>query len=70
MTEVQMYEMLGRKQEKLELLDVEYSNLLSILSKVAAGEIALDAIHVDLEKRSWAIDVPPQAIIGESETVQ
>ncbi|MFA5921168.1 MAG: hypothetical protein WC856_07735 [Methylococcaceae bacterium] len=55
MTEA-LYATIGRKQEELDNLNVEYDRLLSVLSGVVYGDIDVNLVAVDLKARSWSID--------------
>ena len=48
-----LYELLGRKQEKLESLDAEYTNLLALLAEVISGEVERSRVMVNLTDRTW-----------------
>lgn len=50
---------IGQQQFALDKLNAEYDSLLSVLSKVASGEIANDRVVVDLAGRSWSVTPVP-----------
>lgn len=54
---------IGQQQFALDKLNAEYDSLLSVLSKVASGEIANDRVVVDLEGRCW--NVKPEPLLKE-----
>ena len=63
MNDAQLYELLGRKQEALEVLHAEYCTLLGLVERLKAGEVALGHVTI-LPGNAWRIETPNGAAIG------
>ena len=53
MNEAQLFEMLGRKQARIEGMDASYDALLALLADVVSGRCAPSRVLVNLTDRSW-----------------
>lgn len=47
MTEAQLFEMLGRKQAAMELVQSDYTKLVGILMQIKAGQVAFERLAVN-----------------------
>lgn len=56
-----LYELLGRKQARLEVLDGEYGKLLDLLCRIKCGEVKAESVSIDLTTRSWKIETQEDA---------
>ena len=63
MNDAQLYELLGRKQEALEVLHAEYCKLLGLVERLKAGEVALAHVTI-LPENAWRLETPNGAAIG------
>ena len=63
MTDAKLYELLGRKQEALEVLHAEYCTLLGLVERLKAGEVALEHVTI-LPGNAWRIETPNGAAVG------
>ncbi len=50
-----LYEIIGRKQERLEELDGNYTALLNLLGGVVSGGIDPSRLLVNLSDRTWVL---------------
>lgn len=54
MNEAQLFELLGRKQAKLEEVVANYSHLVAILRGIKDGSVSLDRLAID-ESGIWTL---------------
>ena len=54
MTEAQLFELLGRKQAALELIQGDYNKLIAVMRAVRNGEIALNRLTIRPDG-TWAL---------------
>jgi hypothetical protein len=47
MTEAQVFELLGRKQAALELIQGDYSKLVGVVLQIKMGKVSLDRLTVN-----------------------
>jgi hypothetical protein len=66
-----LYAKLGRKQEAVENLQVEYGRLLSTLADVVAGRTAVSRVTIDTATLSWAVaPQPAEAVVETAEMAE
>ena len=53
--QMNLHEILGRKQAELENLNVEYDRVLQLLAWLASGEVDSSRVTVDLKSRTWSL---------------